>query len=339
MRESEFRRYLILRGLEHAAVDDSIQTIRDFETYLKPKNKNLSSPTKDDLRDHLTQLITNNTNTSDRLIALARYFWLIKENDLFAYLAPSIGANDIYESIGERLAEIAGDEKQKRIFDGFRTPPIGSDPSAYPSCTADLLTRLNSNLPNDKVIETLRGNHHKIPIDSFEDMKKRWESSKTLKEFLEAEHRLLVAELEKTMISGRFWYEQEITPEVIELVKADQTIQNGVLEGDVVIKTKIPFSPVKWLHERDPKMRRYYSCHCTLARESILTNTSKSLSTFCHCSSGYEKLPLEVALGVPLEVEMLENVLEGADRCRFAIKIPKKFLGNKESTKRDLHVG
>ncbi|MCJ7634717.1 hypothetical protein MUP77_20290 [Candidatus Bathyarchaeota archaeon] len=150
--------------------------------------------------------------------------------------------------------------------------------------------------------------------------------TKNLKKFLEGEHSLLVAELEEAMKSGRLWYEQEITPEVVEFVRGDQMIQNGVLEGNVVLKSKIPFAPAKWLQEKDPKMRRYYACHCQLARDRILTDNSKPLATFCHCSAGYEKLPLEVALGVPLEVEVLENVLEGGDRCRFAIKITRQFL-------------
>jgi len=46
-------------------------------------------------------------------------------------------------------------------------------------------------------------------------MKKRWNTAKTLEEFLAGEHNQLVAELEEAMKSGRLWYEQEITPEVV----------------------------------------------------------------------------------------------------------------------------
>ena len=109
-------------------------------------------------------------------------------------------------------------------------------------------------------------------------------------------------------------------------MKNDQTIQNGLLVGDKVIKSKIPFAPDKWLAEKDPKMRRYYSCHCQLARDAILNETSKPLGTFCYCSAGYEKFPLEVVLGVSLEIEVLENVLDGGKRCRFAVTIPKDKL-------------
>jgi len=76
------------------------------------------------------------------------------------------------------------------------------------------------------------------------------------------------------------------------------------------------------LTERDPKMKRYYACHCQLARSSILDGDSKELEGFCYCSAGYEKNSLEVVLGLPLEVEVLESVLAGDDVCKFAIKIP-----------------
>jgi hypothetical protein len=147
-----------------------------------------------------------------------------------------------------------------------------------------------------------------------------------MEEFLLGEHGRLVAELEEVMRSGRLWYEQVITPEVVEYVRGDQTIQNGVLVGDIVLKSKIPFAPDKWLREKDPKMRCYYACHCQLAREAILNDTAVPLATFCYCSAGYEKLPLEVVLGVPLEVEVLESVLAGGERCRFAVKIPREKL-------------
>jgi hypothetical protein len=326
MREAQFRRYLANRGFEPSEIADSVSAMRDFERHVESRDKTLNSVAEDDLRNYLTRLVSEGRNDPYRMLALARYFWLTKKNGLYTYLAAVIGGSGVYESIGERLRQIGGEKKRLEVFDGFAAPPLGSDPSFYPPCTQELLDRLNAKLSHDKVIETLTGNHHQISVEVFEDMKKRWEAAKNLKKFLEGEHIRLVAELEGAMKSGRLWYEQEITPEVVEFVRGDQTIQNGVLEGNVVLKSKIPFAPAKWLQEKDPKTRRYYACHCQLARDQILTDNSKTLATFCHCSAGYEKLPLEVALGVPLEVEVLENVLDGGDRCRFAIKIPEQFL-------------
>ena len=72
----------------------------------------LNSATQDDFREYLAQLISEDRNKPDRLLALARYFWLVKKDDLYTYLASVIGGTDVYDSIGERLAQIVGEEKR-----------------------------------------------------------------------------------------------------------------------------------------------------------------------------------------------------------------------------------
>ncbi len=67
--------------------------------------------------------------------------------------------------------------------------------------------------------KVLTGNHHRIPVEAFSEMKKRFEEAGTMEEFLAGEHGRLVAELEEAMRSGRLWYEQVITPEVVEYVR------------------------------------------------------------------------------------------------------------------------
>jgi hypothetical protein len=323
---NEYRKYLRKREMKVEAVEDAVSTVMEFETRLRVDGKDFESATLDDLKEYISGLILGRLNTEDRLLALSRYFWLTKRNDFYSHFAAILGGRGVYESIGERLREVAGEEKYNEVFNGFSQPPLGSPPDAYPACTKELVDRLGTSLTPEQVKAALAGNHHRIPQGHFADMIKRWEKAATMKEFLEGEHEHLVAELEETMKAGRLWYEQVITPEVVEYVKNDQTIQNGVLVGDVVLKSKIPFAPDKWLREKDPKIRRYYACHCQLARDAILNDAAKPLSTFCYCSAGYEKLPLEVVLGVPLEVEVLENVLAGGEKCRFAIKIPKEKL-------------
>jgi len=326
MHEEEFRKYLRKRDLGVNEVENAVSSVREFEEHLEAGGSSLETATLGDLKEYIVQLMAGGLNTEERLLAMARYFWLTKRNDFYSYFAASLGGRGVYESIGSRLADLAGDEKHEAVFDGFVEPPLGSPPEAYPACTEELLRRLGSTLPPKKMKKVLAGNHHRIPVEHFNEMKARWEAAATMEEFLAGEHVRLIAELEEAMKSGRLWYEQKITPEVVEYVKGDQTIQNGVLDGDVVLKSKIPFAPDLWLKEKDPKMRRYYACHCQLAREAILRDEAKPLANFCYCSAGYEKLPLEVVLGVPLEVEVLESVLDGGDKCRFAVKIPRGKL-------------
>jgi hypothetical protein len=65
--------------------------MRDFEKQLKDNKKTLNSASQEDLKNYLTRLISEGTNTPDRLQSLARYFWLIKRNDLYTHLAAVLG--------------------------------------------------------------------------------------------------------------------------------------------------------------------------------------------------------------------------------------------------------
>ena len=322
MQEKKFKEYYIKRGNTPEVSDEAVKAVKEWETQLKRTGKKINTATVEDLKSYIATLMEAGENTDERLLAITRYLHLTKKNEIYSHMAAVLGGRGVYDSISDRLGKIAGKKKQRQVFRGFKQPPLGSTPETYPRCTRDLLVRLNLALTPEQIRQTLAGNHHRIPAEEYTDMKKRYEAAKTMDEFLAGEHKRLVKELEGAMKSGRFWYEQEITPDVIEFVKNDQKIQNGVLEGDVVIKTKIPFNPKLWLTERDPKMKRYYACHCQLARSSILDGDSKRLEGFCYCSAGYEKNSLEVVLGVPLEVEVLESVLAGDDVCKFAIKIP-----------------
>lgn len=326
MREEEFRKYLRKRDLGVNEVENAVSAVREFEVHLEAAGLSLESASLGDLRGYIGRLMAGGLNTEDRLLAMSRYFWLTKRSDFFSHFSATLGGRGVYQSIGSRLEEVAGGEERDRVFDGFAEPPLGSPPDAFPACTGELLKRLSDTLPQGDVRRVLAGNHHRIPVERFDEMRARWEAAATMEGFLAGEHVRLVEELEEAVRSGRPWYEQEITPEVVEYVRGDQTIQNGVLAGDVVLKSKIPFAPAQWLRERDPRMRRYHACHCQLARAAILRDEAEPLAEFCYCSAGYEKLPLEVILGVPLEVEVLESVLAGGERCRFAVKIPREKL-------------
>jgi hypothetical protein len=128
------------------------------------------------------------------------------------------------------------------------------------------------------------------------------------------------------MAEGRLWYEQEITPETVEYVRGNQEVLSGIRRGDRIYTTKSPYAPGQYLAETDPLMKRYYMCHCPLARASILSGEPEISPTWCYCSGGYEKLKFDVVFGEPVEVEVLESALAGDPRCRFAVKIPEGKL-------------
>jgi redox-regulated HSP33 family molecular chaperone len=79
---------------------------------------------------------------------------------------------------------------------------------------------------------------------------------------------------------------------------------------------------VRYLHETDPAMKRYYACHCPLLREAI-RNGQPISSDVCNCSLGHASHYL-AGLGQDLKGEVLESAVKGDVRCRFVFYLPDK---------------
>jgi hypothetical protein len=146
-----------------------------------------------------------------------------------------------------------------------------------------------------------------------------------INKWLKRIHDFAVADLEHHLKEDKVWYEQIITTEIVEYVKNNQEILSGIRKGDWIYNTKFPYTPEKYLDEKDPLLKRYHMCHCPLARESILTDTLKIPMDWCYCSAGYSKFRYDIAFDEETEVELLESVFSGSDKCRFRIKIPEKW--------------
>jgi len=74
----------------------------------------------------------------------------------------------------------------------------------------------------------------------------------------------------------------------------------------------------------DPAEKRYHACFCPLVRDAIREGKPVS-RTFCHCSGGWYVQEWETVFGVKPEVRLVETMLDGADRCVFAVKIPPGY--------------
>jgi hypothetical protein len=323
LKETEFRKRLKERGISEKDIAFAVGAVKEFEDYLENGKMSFESAGLDELKSYVSLLIKEGKNSLDRLIALGRYSGLVKKNDYFVHIVGLIGALEVLPTIGERLEAIAGKEARDKVFDGFELPPLGSPQDDYPKLTKKIIDAMEAELPDETCREVLTYNYHKVPVEAFREKKERFEKAKSVDEFLKDEHRRFVEELSGFMKRGQIWYEQEITPEVLELVKGNQEIQNGVRQGHKIYVSKIPFAPKQWLVEKDPVMKRYYACHCQLVRTAIRDGKPKISPVFCYCSGGYEKLPFDVIFGEPVEIELLESVLKGDIRCRFAITIPK----------------
>ncbi len=323
LKEIAFRKLLKGRKQSAVKIESAVAAVREFEKYLRKRKVTLKSANLNILKDYISLLMEENKNSEDRLVAIARYCYVAKKNDLYIYFTGILNASDVLPGIGERLATIAGKGTHRRVFHDLDMPPLGSPQDSYPELTKMILDRMEAELPARTCREILTWNYHNIPMAAFNESKERFAEAASIDEYLKDEHERLIEELEACMREGRPWFEQEITPEVVEFVRGNQEICTGLRRGDKVYKTKIPYAPRQFLEERDATMKKYYACHCQLVRTALRDGKPEIPATFCYCSAGFEKLHFDAIFDEPVEVELLETPLKGDARCRFAVKIPK----------------
>lgn len=325
MREKEYVEFLRARKQTEESVGSAVEYVAEFEKHLIGKGKSLESADVSDVKEYTSLLMAENKNTMDRFIALARYVYMIGLNEVFIYFTSIIGGREVPPSISERLASVAGEKVRDEVFDGIEYPPLGSPPESFPQVTRLLVSRLLA-LGPEVCHNVLAGNHHGIPVESFSKHKEWLREAQGLDNFLIRVHQEAVQELERYMNEGKIWYEQEITPEVVEFVRGNQEVRSAVREGEYLYITKMPYAPKDWLKEADPVMKRYYACHCPLARTAIIKGEPQIPLDWCYCSAGYNKLMFDVVFEEPTRVEVLESALAGDQRCRFRVKIPSNHL-------------
>ena len=69
--------------------------------------------------------------------------------------------------------------------------------------------------------------------------------------------------------------------------------------------------------EGDTIYGSYRRCYCG----SVSKTEEPIPPTYCYCSCGWYKMLFETVLEHPVEVELLSSIAQGADVCRFAIRI------------------
>ncbi len=321
MLDQEFAQYCRSRGMDETQVSQAVASVRELEEHLVARGGRLDSVVAEDVRAYIDGPRDGGCLSADDLLALARYFRLADLKEAFVYLLGLIGGLPIYPSIARRTEEMAGAEVRAAVFGELAVPPPGAEQKAYPPVTNLMLQRLQTQAPS-VWHRVLAGNHHQVPRAAFEPLRELYES-RGIDAVLASRREQLLAELEDHARTGKPWYEQIITPAVVEFVRSNPEIQAGVRHGNRIIVSKIPYSPVEYLATLNPTLKRYYQCHCPLARAGILEEGQGVDPAFCYCSGGYEKLPFDVVFGVETEVEVLESALDGSTTCRFAINIPQ----------------
>jgi hypothetical protein len=269
-------------------------------------------------------LIAEGQASLGNFITLARYGLFIKNNAVSVAILELLDGAEAQENLYRRVAERHGESLRDAVFVGIGVAPIGIPTPEKPRYMQPVIERLENVLGTEACRALLADSLRDLPDEHYVRDREMYQASQDVDEYLALKKQRFVSQMETCQREGCLFFTQEVTDQVLEYIRRQPEMGGGVRIGKVVYETKIPYLTKEYLAESDRGLRRYYYCHCPWARESIKTG-EKVAPIFCNCSAGYHKKPWEAALGQRIQADVLESVLQGDDRCRFAIHLPESM--------------
>lgn len=265
-------------------------------------------------------LIAEGQNSVENWITLARYGLFIKNNVIYVAFLEALDGGEAQENLYQRVAEQYGQALRDTVFAGIGVAPYGLPTREKPRYIHPVIERLEIALGAEACRALLADSLRDLPDYAWE--RELYQSCANVDEYIARKKQIFIEQMETCRREGRLFFAQEVTDQVLEFIRNEPEMGGGVRVGNVVYETKIPFLTKEYLAESDPTLKRYYYCHCPWAREAVKSG-DRVAPIFCNCSAGFHKKPWEGALGQKVEADVLESVLQGDDRCRFAIHLPE----------------
>jgi len=267
------------------------------------------------------KMIAENINTYGNYYAIVLYGRFLKDNALLLAALELIDGCEALGNLHRKTGEVLGEARRDEIFAGIELIPVGTPNAEKPAAMQVMIERLERAEPH-ACKQILASGLRNLPDEYYAGEKKKFAECAGVDEYLICKKQDLIAELEGIKREGRLYFNQEITDEVLEYVRRNPEIGQGVRVGNIIYETKIPHQAKEYIAETDEDKKRYYYCHCPWVKESLKAGKSNTSPTFCNCSAAYHKRPWEIIFGQTIQADVLETVLKGDLRCRFAIHLP-----------------
>ncbi len=212
------------------------------------------------------------------------------------------------------LEEIAGEQIREEIMAGSEELSSQSSREEVIAWSRRAMDLLDSHVEEHKRREILIGCACQYPKSNLETMKEAYAATGDV----DLVHQMLQEQFEWFLVHT-LQLDGDLVAEIVRWGWGSA----GVKQGNTIIATKIPKSGylIEYMRETDPEKKRQLYCHCPRVRD--LLKTSDTLSpTYCYCGAGFYKGIWEEILQKPVEVEVLESVLNGDEVCKIAITLP-----------------
>jgi effector-binding domain-containing protein len=200
------------------------------------------------------------------------------------------------DDLAEGLDQLAGPEARTAVLTDDEID-IDTDPTRQVEWAQRLMRRLDAAVPDETIrCRIMNGCAHRFPqerIDFLRDKLRELGSLDALLQFMS----------DDISLGGQSFY---AAPK---------------REGMTVIETKNPARPQAYADATNPREKRAAACFCPIVRQAILADADLS-DTWCHCGAGWFTQLWGGIFGQAVQVEVLETVRGGSERCTFRVHIP-----------------
>lgn len=213
------------------------------------------------------------------------------------------------------LSQVSGERVRELVMAGSGELTSETDRADVIAWTRGAMARLESLIGEEETQRVMVGCACQYPKAGLAQVRRAYEESGDL----DLAHHMLQVRFESFLRDSLHLDEGMVA----EVVNRGWGLA-GVRRGSTIIATKIPKSQylAAYLEEPDPARKREAYCHCPRIRKVLQTAETLPVS-YCYCGAGYYKGIWEEILQQPVDVEVLESVLAGAEVCRIAVHLPQ----------------
>jgi|GEM_PF-294797 len=174
---------------------------------------------------------------------------------------------------------------------------IDADPARQVAWAQHLMQRLDAVVTDETIrYRIMNGCAHRFPQERIDFLRQKFQELGSIDALLDFMR-------EDKSLGGRSFY------------AAPQR------EGTTIIETKQPARPQAYAEATNPREKRAAACFCPIVRQAILAEADLS-ATWCHCGAGWFTQLWGGILGHEVQVDVLETVRAGGERCVFRVHIP-----------------
>ena len=212
------------------------------------------------------------------------------------------------------LDEVVGEEVRRQVMAGSEGLSDQSSREAIIAWSQAAMDRLDAAVDEEGRRRVMTGCACQYPPEELREVRSAYEATGDVA----VAHAMLQEQFESFLVDT-LQLEGSLVAEVVGRGWG----LAGILEEGSIVATKIPKSGflVEYLHETDPDRKRQIYCHCPRVREALQMGERLS-PTYCYCGAGYYQGIWEEILQQPVQVEVLESVLQGDEVCKIRVCLP-----------------